>query len=62
MASRIADLELKVKEKTRIATAVKEEDAKKAAANTMAKATLTKLMGERDYLSGEHGKATADFK
>lgn len=62
VASRIADLELKLKERTAVATARKEEETKLAAQNKQKKTALQKLQGERDYLSGEHSKATADFR
>ena len=58
----MAELELKVKEKSRIAQTLKDEEAKKAEIANKARSELQKLTGERDYLAGEHKKASEDFK
>jgi len=62
MQARMAELELKVKEKSRIAQTLKDEEAKKAEIASKARAELARLTGERDYLAGEHKKASEDFK
>lgn len=62
MQARMAELELKVKEKSRIALTLREEEAKKAEIANKARSELQKLTGERDYLAGEHKKASEDFK
>lgn len=62
VANRVADLELKNKEKGAIASQLKAEETKKGAQAAKMKAELQKLLGERDYLSGEHGKVSAEFQ
>ena len=62
LLARLADLELKVKEKTQIARALKDEEAKKSEVSNKIKAELSRHTGERDYLLGEHKKASEDFK
>jgi hypothetical protein len=62
MNARMAELELKVKEKSRIAQTLRDEESKKAEIATKARSELQKLTGERDYLAGEHKKASDDFK
>ena len=62
LLARLADLELKVKEKTQISKALKEEEAKKSEISAKIKAELSRNTGERDYLLGEHKKASEDFK
>ena len=62
MLARLADLELKVKEKTQIAKALKDEESKKSEVSAKVKAELSRFTGERDYLLGEHKKASEDFK
>ena len=62
LLARLADLELKVKEKTQIARALKEEEAKKSEVSNKLKSELSRYTGERDYLLGEHKKASEDFK
>lgn len=62
MQARMAELELKVKEKSRIAQTLKDEEGKKAETANKSRAELQRLTGERDYLAGEHKKASEDFK
>jgi len=62
MNARMAELELKVKEKTRIAQTLREEEAKKSEVANKARSELQRLTGERDYLAGEHKKASEDFR
>lgn len=62
LLARLADLELKVKEKTQIARALKDEEGKKSEVSSKLKSELSKLTGERDYLLGEHKKASEYFK
>lgn len=62
MNARMAELELKVKEKSRIAQTLRDEEAKKGEMSNKARSELQRLTGERDYLAGEHKKASEDFK
>ena len=62
LLARLADLELKVKEKSQISKALKEEEARKSEVSAKIKAELSRHTGERDYLLGEHKKASEDFK
>ena len=52
MQARMAELELKVKEKTRIAQTLREEEAKKAEQANKARAELQHLTGEKNTLQG----------
>lgn len=62
MQARMAELELKVKEKTRIAQTLREEEAKKAEQANKARAELQHLIGEKNILQGQHAEVMKTFK